>query len=107
MGSQGLAGVGDVSQVLVVVLALFASATLPALAYASPPDPSWIEGIYDDADSDDVVVLVTSGTGNVGLVVLADLRPTPALVGPLTQSTERATPAFSASAVHLRAPPVS
>jgi len=35
-------------------------ALLPALAYASPADPSWIAGMWDGADSDDVVVLVGS-----------------------------------------------
>jgi hypothetical protein len=33
------------------------------LAYASPPDPTWIEGIYDAADYDDAVGLVVDGTG--------------------------------------------
>jgi hypothetical protein len=33
--------------------------SLTALAYASPPDPSWIPGIYDGADYDDVVVMLT------------------------------------------------
>jgi hypothetical protein len=33
------------------------------LAYASPPDPSWIFGVYDDHDYDDVVGLVTDATG--------------------------------------------
>jgi hypothetical protein len=33
-----------------------------AIAYASPPDPSWISGIYDDQDYDDVVGMVTDGT---------------------------------------------
>ena len=31
---------------------------LPTIAFASPPDASWIAGIYDDADGDDVVALV-------------------------------------------------
>jgi hypothetical protein len=34
-----------------------------ALAYASPPDPSWISGIYDDRDYDDVVGMVTDEAG--------------------------------------------
>jgi hypothetical protein len=29
------------------------------LAYASPPDPNWITGIYDAADGDDVVGFLT------------------------------------------------
>ena len=32
---------------------------LPLVAAASPPDPMWIAGIYDEADGDDVVALVT------------------------------------------------
>ena len=31
---------------------------LPAIAFASLPDPSWIAGIYDGADGDDIVSLV-------------------------------------------------
>jgi hypothetical protein len=49
------------STLLSVVLALI---LLPAVAFASPPDPSWIAGIYDGADGDDIVSLVyeTSAT---------------------------------------------
>lgn len=35
---------------------------LPVMAFASPPDPSWIAGIYDGADGDDIVVLVYDTT---------------------------------------------
>ena len=40
---------------LPIVLALI---LLPSIAFASPPDPSWIAGFYDDADGDDIVSLV-------------------------------------------------
>src|SRR5262245_6996818 len=43
------------------VSALFAVSV--ALAYANPPDPSWISGIYDDRDRDDLVAMVTDGAG--------------------------------------------
>ena len=33
---------------------------LVPLASATPPDPLWVAGIYDGADSDDVVLVVTS-----------------------------------------------
>jgi hypothetical protein len=36
--------------------------SIPA-AHASPPDPTWIAGIYDAADYDDVVGLLTDGNG--------------------------------------------
>jgi len=38
---------------------------LAPAAYASPPDETWIAGIYDNADFDDVVLFVTSGLGAV------------------------------------------
>ncbi len=33
------------------------------LAYAIPPDPLWIPGIYGDKDDDDIVGMVRDGTG--------------------------------------------
>src|SRR5258705_10487621 len=43
-----------------LVLVLLASCgTLPLLAHASPPDPTWLPGIYDNADYDDVIGLLT------------------------------------------------
>ena len=43
---------------LVLVL-LACCGTLPLLAHASPPDPIWLPGIYDGADYDDVIGLLT------------------------------------------------
>jgi hypothetical protein len=40
---------------LPIVLAVI---LLPVIAFAIPPDPSWIAGVYDGADGDDVVSLV-------------------------------------------------
>jgi hypothetical protein len=48
---------------LLGVLLLVVSTALAGLAHASPPDPTWIQGIYDDADADDVVTRIDSGTG--------------------------------------------
>src|SRR5215470_14282979 len=44
-----------IAAALPVVLALI---LLPPLAFASPPDPSWVAGFYDGADGDDIVSLV-------------------------------------------------
>jgi hypothetical protein len=46
-----------IAMALVLQLALVA---LTPLAYAKPPDPTWIPGFYDLADFDDVVQQVTS-----------------------------------------------
>jgi hypothetical protein len=42
-----------------VTLLGFALLTFVALAHASPPDETWQPGIYDDADFDDVITLIT------------------------------------------------
>ena len=39
-------------------------ALLPA-AYASPPDQTWIAGLYDNADYDDAVLFITSSLGGI------------------------------------------
>ena len=39
-------------------------AVLVPLAYASPPDPTYLDGIWDNADYDDIIILVTSATGS-------------------------------------------
>ena len=37
---------------------------LPTIAYATPPDPWWIAGIYDGVDGDDIVTLVYETSGS-------------------------------------------
>jgi hypothetical protein len=91
---------------LITALMLAGPAILPALAFASPPDPSWLAGIYDEADHDDVVVLVMSATGNIGFTVLASVQDLPPLVGGVPQTTEDASTASLRSPAHPRAPPL-
>ena len=49
---------------LVAMLLAVALVTLVPLAHASPPDPTWIAGLYDDADQDDAVITVTDTSGS-------------------------------------------
>src|SRR5215475_7429099 len=39
---------------------------LPTIAFAIPPGPSWIAGIYDGGDADDIVTLVYETSGSNG-----------------------------------------
>jgi len=48
---------------------------LTPLAYASPPDPTWISGVFDDDDNDDVVFLITSSTAAVDPFPLCAWHP--------------------------------
>ncbi len=47
----------------VLPLVVVAMLSLGVLAYASPPDPDWISGLWDNGDYDDIILLVTSGVG--------------------------------------------
>jgi hypothetical protein len=87
--------------VLVLAVCLFGSTPL---AYASPPDPTWIEGIYDDADGDDVIVSICSAQGVVALDPLA--RLTPVLAAAPSVSPAEPRPRITALPAFLgRAPP--
>jgi hypothetical protein len=74
-----------------------------ALAYASPPDPSWIPGIYDDRDGDDVVGMVTEGTA------VNDSRGLPCvecvLVGFVLRIATGRIPCLTAHRQTIRGPP--
>jgi len=38
---------------------------LPILAHASPTDPTWIPGFYDDNDYDDVILFITGAVSAI------------------------------------------
>jgi len=85
---------------LPVVLALI---LLPAITFASPPDPSWIAGIYAGADGNDIVNLVYK-TWAAGAAASPHIGPSPSMPGILI---ERITPRLPGSrfAQGPRAPP--
>jgi hypothetical protein len=94
-------------RVSVAGLLVGAMLALTPLAQASPPDQTWIAGLYDNADYDDVVRAVTAAIASL------DLRPLPplgfggtfvALTGHLD---ERALPALTPASNHTRAPPAA
>ena len=45
---------------LVALLLVGIIATLAPATYADPPDPTWLGGFWDNADFDDVVILLDS-----------------------------------------------
>jgi hypothetical protein len=89
-------------------LIVLISAVLEAivsLAYASPPDPSWISGIYDDADFDDVVGQVTSAKVLVGPANAVALLLVPPTTSPPAPLRESAVTRLLTATLHARAPP--
>ena|SRR5437879_5246921 len=87
------------------VLLLGILLTLPPCAHASPTDPTWIPGLYDDNDYDDVILFITGAVTAVdshiadpiGLVsgcsgLIAPSRPQPVSARPLESLSTRAPP---------------
>ena len=85
---------------LVVVIAGLASAT-----YAKPPDPSWIDGYWDDHDFDDVVILLY---GTVALVQALTVYAAPpaAVVAFVDRAEAFAVPTAVDETASPRAPPL-
>jgi hypothetical protein len=88
-----------------VLLAIVLCIVLNPLAAASPPDPTWIPGLYDAADFDDVVI-------RIGLLAsVCDACATPslaldALVRPLILPGRRPLVCRSRPTPQGRAPPL-
>jgi hypothetical protein len=96
-------------------------AVLVPVAHASPPDPTGIPGLYDNADYDDVVGFVTDGTGvsnrqalargelgPMACVLLPETGPgpTPMTRAQMTRGPPVEAPDASVRLLPKRAPPV-
>ena len=88
-----------------LAVVLTTAIALPALAHASPPDATWIAGVYDDGDYDDIVVRITAGTGDVPSGPPTDLRPLHARVLSLEPCAESAPAPVIGFTAQPRAPP--
>jgi len=80
---------------------------LAPIAWASPPDPTWISGVYDGADFDDVVTYLTSGSVAIPALPVVDVVPafdrTPVLPAPY----EKLELSLLLSSQSPRAPPLA
>ena len=95
-------GQGFVVSLLVGVLM-----TLTPLAYAEPPDPTWIAGLYDNADYDDVVLIVTAGAELVETTPPHDLGLILTVVECVPLDDESRPAAIARSSNSARAPPAA
>jgi hypothetical protein len=93
---------------LSIALILFCSlVALVPLAHASRPDPTWIAGLYDEADHDDVVVLITLASGTAPIPTETAIRPLPLFRASCSHYDDRIIPTGHASSLSVRAPPTS
>ena len=83
---------------------LLVATSLVPLAYASPPDPLWVPGIYDAADYDDVVWLLTDTTFARECTATTH-SAFPVVVRVVSCDSGQVHIARTPSALHSRAPP--
>jgi hypothetical protein len=86
-------------------LVLLGVVALTPLACASPPDPSWIRGLYDGGDFDDVVVLLAGWCGIVDLFPLRAVCPYLAEAGLAIPADDGSVPSSLSSFGPARGPP--
>jgi len=77
------------------------------LAYAEPPDPTWVSGYFDDGDNDDAVFVVTSSLATVDPWPLCDWSPFPVFGPRVAPETPALASTLSSSTADARAPPLS
>jgi hypothetical protein len=94
--------------VLALVFALLTVlVALTPLAYAEPPDPTWVSGFFDDGDNDDAVFLVTSSLATVDPFPLCDWSPFPVFGPRVALEAPGLASTLYSSTTEARAPPLS
>jgi hypothetical protein len=89
----------------VVALAMGLVVLLRLVAHACPADPSWIAGLYDDSDLDNVIQHVLTGTADAPAVPKVHTRP-PRFLRLVAADSADGPEAAARSALPTRAPPV-
>jgi len=82
-------------------------ALLAPLAYANPSDPTWVSGVFDDADLDVIVGLITSESGLAEPLGPPDLSPASERVAPVVGNDEDPALAPPHPGDAIRAPPAA
>jgi hypothetical protein len=90
----------------VMLLALLIIAPV-TLAHASPPDQTWLAGVYDQADFDDVVGLLTSALEASDSTTGPEVGPCLALAPKLCLATVAGLVSAPAYSAPLRGPPIA
>jgi hypothetical protein len=104
----GCAKLGEMTRRGFVVLLLAGvMMTITPLAYAAPPDQTWIPGLYDNADYDDVVLFVTAGAELVEQPSPHDPGLILTVVEVVPLDDERSPAALAPSTHSARAPPAA
>jgi len=101
--AQVLAGITRGRQHVTLALLLVLFGLVP-LAHATPPDQTWLTGLYDAGDFDEAVVAVVSATAIVNSISLLSPKPADVSHAPLSKNIVLLVAAPS-SPFTIRAPP--
>jgi hypothetical protein len=92
-------------QLPLIGLILASLIVLVPLAHSSPPDPTWLPGLWDNADHDEAVILATSVTSTVDGGWLGRIGFLPTVVGSVRDILPGNPAAELPPSDHSRAPP--
>jgi hypothetical protein len=92
---------------LMVALIAMALCCLFPLAHASLPDPTWVAGVWDDGDHDDIVLLLTSVSAIASALLASELDGPTAVAALASIADDSRVLAPLRSLQHPRAPPIS
>src|SRR5690242_9756202 len=95
------------SRSLAAVLLVGVILALTPIAHACQTDPTWIGGLYDDNDYDDVVLFITAGVSAVEARVVDPIGPISVCLGVIDPSRPPTVPVRSVQSLSTRAPPDS
>ena len=90
-------------RVVAAIVALVA-VLAPVMAAANVPDPTWIPGLYDGGDADEILALVWDETPAIAAIVPALFEPQSVVIEPASPVTP-AAPSVARGAAS-RAPPL-
>jgi hypothetical protein len=80
---------------------------LMPIAAASSPDPSWVRGLYDGANFDDIVGLITPESGLLGELAREGFRHDLVVIGVVPTTGDDPVVSLSLASPPPRAPPAS
>jgi len=89
------------------ILLLVGVCGLGPLAFASPPDPLWIGGVFDGGDTDDVIAAATSTEGATDGTTPDAARTSLAVADRVVPAGVGALVGWARATCHGRAPPAS
>ena len=93
---------------VVVLVALLATlVALTSLAYATPPDPTWVSGFFDDDDNDNGMFFVTSSLAALDPFPHCDWSPFSVFGPAVVMASPRPAPSPHRGSRDARAPPFS